>query len=395
MAGTHTNVPSIISPVGNRLAPNRAHSSDMPAPDGLPMVYFSLVRARYHTHTYRGSGNEINFWRLPLSISLALHSGGTVRLLRQFLSCLGMLYCALASGDISISGLDPISINAWAGATSDLTGTDTYCTVSCQGACDKDVHRRDYAPAFYTNGTTDGAGNFYITNGSHSLTVFLDWTHPVSGTTRMTNHNVTGMRSPVSEGAYSCSADPNSTTRIDITLPAGQIASAQAGTYSETFLVDSCRTSGQGFGECTAHISFSVTLPELIQVTNLTNIDLGSWSGTGDIQVTRDFCVFRNGQGGFAITTSGNHDASGRFHLGSSGNLPYRIDYGQGGVFKQATPGVSMPFSSSGFTGNSVRDCTNSGGANTSIRLTVLETDLAIQPGGSFADTVNIFVLPE
>ncbi len=324
-----------------------------------------------------------------------MRNGAAIRLLRPILICVGLQYGAMVSAAVSITGLDPIRINAWAGTTSDLTGSDTYCTISCSGACNSTRRRSSYDAAFYTSGTTDGAGNFYITNGTHSLMVFLDWIHPVSGTTRMTNYNVTYSPSPIVDGAYSCSADGNSQTRIDITLPAGQIASARAGTYTETFAVDICRLSGGSYAECSAQFPFSVTLPELIQVTNLANVDLGLWSGTGDIQKTQDFCVFRNGQGGFAVTTNGSNDAGGKFRFGSSSGLPYTIEYGQSGVFTAVAPGATLAFSASGFAGNSVRDCADTGGTNTSIRFTVSETDLAAHSSGRFSDTVNISVLPD
>jgi hypothetical protein len=315
--------------------------------------------------------------------------------LTKTLLCFSLLYCAQSFGVAQISGLDPIQINAWAGTSSDLTGSDTFCTLSCTGACNRANRRRNYDSAAYTNGVTDGAGNFYITNGAHSMMVFFDWTHPVSGTTRMTNYNVTGTPTPVSAGAYSCTADRNSQTRVDITLPAGQLATARAGTYSETFAMDVCRISGGGYAECSAQVNFSVTLPELIQITNLDDVNLGTWSGSGDMQITEDFCVFRNGQGGFSITTNGSNDAGGNFNLRSTANLPYTIEYSQGGAFLAASPGTAVPFASSGFTGDSVRDCAVSGGTNTSIRFTVSESELNSKTSGTFSDTIDIFVIPD
>jgi len=311
------------------------------------------------------------------------------------LSALVLLSFALvapAGADVSISNLDPISVNAWAGATSDLTGSDTFCTISCQGGCNRASHRRDYDTAAYTNGASDGAGNFYISNGSDTMLVYLDWTHPVDGTVRLTNYSVTGDTTGLVEGAYSC-ADPNSQTRIDITLPAGELASAQAGTYSETFLVDACRIGGFFYAECTARVPFSVTLPELVQISRLDNLNLGTWDGVNDIQVTEQFCVFRNGSGGFSIMTNSANASGGNFNLTGASTVPYTIEYAQSGGYFSVAPGVRLSSGTTGFVGEGTRNC---GGANnTSIRVTVDAADLAGQPGGSFSDTIILTVEPD
>ncbi len=314
------------------------------------------------------------------------------RLVRVLITVSAMVFVPVAEADVGISGLDAVSINAWAGATNDLVGSDTYCTISCTRSCRRARHRRDYDTAAYTNGRTDGAGNFYIRNGGDYMLVYLDWTHPTDGTVRLTNYSVTGQTTGPVTGAYDCVADSNSQTRVDITLPAAELATASAGTYSETFMLDVCRLSGGSAVECLAPVSFSVTLPELVQVTRLDNLNLGTWSGSGDIQLIERFCVFRNGTGGFSILTNGSHDSGGRFHLQDATTVPYTLEYTQGSGFFEATPGVGLPSATTGFAGNSTRDC---GGAdNTAIRVTIDAADLEGLPTGSFSDTLTLYLEP-
>ena len=298
-----------------------------------------------------------------------------------------------AMADVSISGLDPIRIDAWAGTTSDLVGSDTFCTISCVGACNRNNRRRDYDSAAYTGGVTDGAGNFYVSNGGNNMLVYFDWTHPVDGTVRMTNYSVTGQTTGRVTGAYDCAADPNSQTRIDITVPAAELASATAGTYTETFQIDVCRlNNNNSLAECFAPVDFTVTLPELVQITRLNNINLGTWGGVSDITVTEDFCVFRNGSGGFGITINSANASGGNFNLIGTGSTPYTIELSQGGGYFAITPGSLLTNGTSGFSGNTTRDC--GGTENTTLRVTVDAADLAGLAQGSFSDTIVIMAEP-
>ncbi|TQV85134.1 hypothetical protein FKG94_02795 [Exilibacterium tricleocarpae] len=316
---------------------------------------------------------------------------------RRFRLCavlLGVLVSAHSAAEVELSGLDDIAITAWAGATGNLVGSDTFCSRSCARGCERRGHRRNYDTAAYTNGVTDGAGNFYISNGADNLLVYLDWTHPTAGTTRLTNYSVTRRPTPRVPGAYSCTQDPNSQTSIAVTLPADQLAGASAGVYAETFRLDLCRRV-QGGLECTAEVSFSVNLPELVQVTNLNDVDLGTWNGQDDLQVSEEFCVFRNGKGGVAIRTNGGNDTATQFNLSGPGTIPYTVEYSQGGGFFAAQPGVTISAAASGFAGESVRDCTNVGGTNTTVRISVSAGDIGTSAPGSYDDTVTIYVEPD
>ncbi|MDZ7685206.1 MAG: hypothetical protein U5O39_09600 [Gammaproteobacteria bacterium] len=308
------------------------------------------------------------------------------RLLTLALSCLA---AAPVAADTAISNLDPISINAWAGATNDLTGSDSFCIISCNGGCSDTNQRREYIVTASTNGQTDGSGNFYISSGSDDMLVYMDWTHPTGGTTRLTD----GDYSPRVDGAYDCAADPNAQVQLEMTLPASELATASAGTYSETFTLDACRLFWGFIPWCVADVTFTVTLPELVQITRLDNINLGTWDGVNDIQVTEQFCVFRNGSGGFAIVTSGQNASGGNFNLAGASTVPYTLEYAQSGGYFDADPATILPSSTTGFTGSSTRNC---GGANnTSLRVTVDAADLAGQPQGTFSDTIFLRVEPD
>lgn len=304
--------------------------------------------------------------------------------------------------EVSISGVDDISIDAWAGSTGDLVGTDTHCIRSCQGNCNSG-NPRDYKVAAYTNGSTDGSGNFYLSHDSDGsadpMQVVFEWANPSAGNFTMTDFDTTGYQAPPNRapGATTC-GEAAAQNSISLRVPASELASATAGIYSETFALDVCSYFDflwwEIEGDCTAEMDFLVEVPELIQITQLQDIDLGSWNATSDMQATRDFCVFRNGYGSFALTATGNNDSGGDFRVSSgANNIPYSLAFSQNAGWYAATPGNALGSNITGFTGESLRDC--GGGSSHSLRVSVNETDLGTAQEGTYTDTVTVLVQPD
>lgn len=318
------------------------------------------------------------------------------------LGCIAFIPAQEIYARVSITGLDDITIDAWAGATNDLQGSDTYCVISCTGggSCN---NLKGYDVAAYTSDPGPG-GSFRLTNdgdGTTKLPVTFQWSVP-AGTYTMSDFNTTGYTAPpnppYAPGANSC-AQPNSQNTITITVAESDLASAIAGTYSATFQVDMCRfnnSGGGGYsGQCINPVSFVVNLPELIQITGLQDFVLGAWSGVGSVQSAKDFCVFRNGYGGFSLTASGSNDSGGNFRVndGASSYIPYTVEFSDGGSWFTASPSTQLSSSTTGFTGDSTRDC--GGGTSHSMRVTMQQSDLASAATGNYSDTITLIVQPE
>jgi hypothetical protein len=310
---------------------------------------------------------------------------------------MGLFSAGQLFADVSISGINNVTINSWSGISNSLEGSDTYCVISCNGACNQP---QTFDVAAYTSGPTDASGNFYLThtgNGTTTLRTAFEWTNPTRGTFTMTNYNVTGFTAPPSSpyapGATSC-AQANSQNRITIKIAEGDLATALAGTYSGVYSIDMCRVNNGGNTvECVAPVGFTVTLPELIQITQLKNFMLTTWAGVGSVQRSEDFCVFRNGYGGFAITATGNNDAGGNFRLRSGSNtIPYSVQFNDGGAWHNAVPGSQLSNSVTGFTGVSRRNC--GGSTSHTMRVTIQEMDLSAARSGDYTDTITILVEP-
>lgn len=310
-----------------------------------------------------------------------------------------LIFCQLLGqhlhAEVSISGLNNITINSWVGTSGDLQGFDNYCVTSCGSGLFAWLNGCESAQPYdvMASGPINGSGEFVLTNSQNStqkLSVVLEWKNNPTASSIQLRNNV---RSPSVPGAMNC-GQADAQNSVTIRILQSSLSSATAGTYTGTFSIDMCRQKFLIGNECHVPVSFSVTLPKLIQVTKLQNFTFGAWSGSGNVQAARNFCIFRNGSGGFSITASGSNNGGGQFRLSSGSSLiPYRIEFSGSGSWFEATPGSALTGSTTGFKGHSIRDC--NGGTNHSMRVTIPAANLAAAPSGNYADTVTIYVQPE
>jgi hypothetical protein len=126
-----------------------------------------------------------------------------------------------------------------------------------------------------------------------------------------------------------------------------------------------------------------------VRITNMNNIGLGTWNGSGDMQSDDDVCVFNDAGPGYLITASGN--GGGSFHLSSGANtVSYDVQFkGSSGSFSTLSPNNSHPFSSA-----DQLDEGCGGGSNATIRIRVPENSLLDAQKGSYSGTLNVQVDP-
>lgn len=155
----------------------------------------------------------------------------------------------------------------------------------------------------------------------------------------------------------------------------------------------------------TGSVDVVVTTGLVARVSGLNDIDLGTWSGSGDLSGSDDLCIGRSGVGLFAngayrVRLDGDGDASdiSAFTLTNGTNLLYyNVAFndatGAGGT--PVTGGVMLN-SQSGFGFwqflNVQFGCSVN---NANIEVTVPATELQSVPGGNYTGTLTIVLIPE
>lgn len=285
---------------------------------------------------------------------------------------------------LDIRGVDSIYLINWNGSGG-LTGEDDYCVISRSGGTPL-----PYDVAAWADGFHDGE-DFVLRNASsEELKVSLSWRGNATGGSFVplqpyeTSGDLTGQQ----RGARNCrQSDANATIRIDIS--AATLASASAGTYSGTFRIDALQYGGDNLY---IYQSFSVTLPELVQITDLDNIDLGGFDGVNDLIEGDEICIFRNGFGNFRIKASGGPSDVDAFLLSNgAGQIPYQVAFKGDGMasFVSLAEGEWL----AGSNGHGSQDC--GGGTNASVQVTALAADMATATPGTYTGTLYLTVEPD
>jgi spore coat protein U-like protein len=182
---------------------------------------------------------------------------------------------------------------------------------------------------------------------------------------------------------------------LNLGMSALDLQSALAGTFSANFLATIIGGSS-GMAWDFQAFSASITIADIVQVSNLANINLGAYSGIGNVVQAEEFCVYRNSAAArYNVSFSSvNQDPMGNFYLKNAGlseAIPYTLQFidsiaGVGGALVGLAP-------LSGVGDNSSYNCL--GGDNAKLTITLTAADLQSSKSDNYNDTIVILVAPE
>lgn len=138
----------------------------------------------------------------------------------------------------------------------------------------------------------------------------------------------------------------------------------------------------------------STVIEDVVQISNLNDVDLGNFSGSGDLANSDAFCLYRNGGGTLNITASGS-GSGGAFSLSDGANdIPFSVEFTDetstaaalsAGTALNAVPNTNV----------SSLDCSGIGGDNNSIEIRISEADAIAASAGTYTGTLFLTVAPE
>ncbi len=156
-------------------------------------------------------------------------------------------------------------------------------------------------------------------------------------------------------------------------------------------------TQGSLGTNSTGSLDITVDINSLVQVTNLTDLGLGTFNGGGtDLSATDTFCVYRNGAGTFDITMSGSGAANAFTLTDSTNTIPYSVDFTNipAAATTAMTTGVLLGGQQNANTSSTT--CSGAGDSdNVSVTVTVTSANLAASPAGAYGGTLTMVVSPE
>jgi hypothetical protein len=133
-----------------------------------------------------------------------------------------------------------------------------------------------------------------------------------------------------------------------------------------------------------------------VQIGGLSDLQLGVWSGSGDLEGIVDHCV-RGPQGGrFAIQATGVGSGGAFVLLSGPGNLPFQVAYSDdGGGWSQMNPGIPLTGQRGAPNQNQFERCLAGQRSPQRVRVRVLAQDIGTALAGSYDGSLILLVTPE
>ena len=152
-------------------------------------------------------------------------------------------------------------------------------------------------------------------------------------------------------------------------------------------------TQGSLGADSTGTTDVTLEIADRVQITSISDIVLGAWSGNGDLVGSTDFCVYRSGGDDYQLTLTADtgsfvvESATTLDSIAFSANVDDDLDASDGETLAYNTASAVALTGSNSFT------C----GGNDNAQLEVTFAEAALQAASSAADyqaTVTILVEP-
>jgi len=151
-------------------------------------------------------------------------------------------------------------------------------------------------------------------------------------------------------------------------------------------------TDGTVGSTSTGDLDINLVIPNLIQVSSMSDIDLGSWNGSGAKTGSDTICVYDNSGGNYNATFTGNGSGSAFTLSDGSHTIAYTVTYSDGGIASAVTSGTAL----TGQTGADQSSFTcATGGLNGTITVEVPQANMEAAAANTYSGTLTMVVAPE
>ncbi len=144
-----------------------------------------------------------------------------------------------------------------------------------------------------------------------------------------------------------------------------------------------------------AEVTVRLTIPKLVNLTQLNDVHFGEWSGSGGLAADQQPCIWSTTRS-YSLSATSSESASGGFALTTTDGerLAYHVFWNDGSGFRELAAGQpvnGMP--------SSARSTTCSGGGDMAarpvLRVVIDEQRLAAAPRGEYLGQLRLLVTAE
>lgn len=163
------------------------------------------------------------------------------------------------------------------------------------------------------------------------------------------------------------------------------IKTLAAATLLTTGMSAIAATQGTAGATSTGTAVVSVTIADIVQISDMNDFAFGTYSGTGDLNGTDDVCIYRNGTGNYTVTATGSGAANAFTMTDGTNTIAYSVTL-DGAALTSGTAANQ--------TGAHASSANCAGTPNKTLNVDVLAADLQAAPAGAYTGTLTLLVAP-
>ena len=282
--------------------------------------------------------------------------------------------------------IDPTAVNdplTWTGG--DITRVQDFCVQSTAGANPQNNTVIPYAVS------ADVAGTFELSSGAGVIPFTVQWTDLRTGIAESLAPGVVTAEDKTGESS-GCPGGNNG--RLTVFFASADLVAAVPGVYTGILTVE-VSNSGGGRKKFRSRVTYDLTVPDSIRVTQLNTIPLGIFDGVNDLAGADSLCVYRRSGGLYTVVLSGDN-TGGPFQLVNGGSLiNYSVTWNDGNGAVAATPFAPITGQQNAYTLDEF--CSGGAANNATPSVSVLANDLLAQAtaSGPHLGILRVVVQPE
>lgn len=280
-----------------------------------------------------------------------------------------------------------INMGIWDG-TNQIQSNEGYCAVSYFRIFIGFTQGIDFTFSSPNGYTADNRFILINSKDNSQLPVTIETLNPDTGnyTTAIPENRFNS-----GTGLNDCAGEGQNPFSIRVTANPADLANASDGTYTGQINFSSF-VEGRNRPESFDSFSISVQVPYIVKVSQLNDINLGTFSLNGDISAEEQFCIFRNKNYSFNIRFNDGEGGGEYLLRGQNLNdtLKYNVSFRSDNTSYILTT-KNSPISYTPL--NSTINCSNS--ENYYIKVETKENDMISSLADNYQSTLNVIVSPE
>lgn len=291
--------------------------------------------------------------------------------------------CLWAGGVSARVGLDTpkdiVATLVWSGG--DLVYSTDICVISTQ-----QPNQSGNTPVPYQV-TTIAPTPFVLSNGASQIPFSAAWRDLAGSAVRTLSPGVptgdifTGL-------AFGCPPQA-ANARLTVTFPESALLVAPPGTYTAAFMIW-VESSGQGRPRIRQTINFSLTIAGVVRISQLNDINLGTFDGISNLAASDSLCVFRNFPGAYGVRVSGQGTGGAFVVVNGTSQVPVAVTWNDGTGAAALMAGALLSGRANAYSADP--DCAGGAANNAVLGVSVLAIDMQVADPGLHSGVLTVTV---